>query len=63
MLFVFDLNIPSSSNLLLKTWPNGEYSNLTWEHSNQTTTGLYTKSLPIKYSYFSNQTNILFKKW
>ena len=42
--------LPFSSNCLLKTLPNGENSNLTFS----TTPGLYPKSLPVKYSYFSN---------
>ena len=39
-----------SSKALLKTLPNGEYSNLAFS----TTPGLYPKSSPVKYSYFSN---------
>ena len=39
-----------SYNPLLKTLPNREYSNLTFS----TIIGLYPKSSPVKYSYFSN---------
>ena len=39
-----------SSTPLLKTLPNGEYSNL----AGSTIPGLYPKSSPVKYSYLSN---------
>ena len=38
------------SALLIKSSPNGEYSNLAFS----TTLGLYLKSSPVKYSYLSN---------
>ena len=42
--------LSSSSNPLLKTLPNGEYSNLAFS----ATCGLYPKPSPVKYSYFSD---------
>ena len=47
MTFLF---LPSFLIILLKASPNGEFRNLTFSSA----FGLYPKSSPVKYSYFSN---------
>ena len=49
VVFIF-INSTIFFNLSVIIWANGKYSNFAFS----TTPGLYPKSSPVKYSYFSN---------